>query len=113
MASETRAIHGETVHGLDVDPETRCRHYHGPDDVIALRFRCCGRWHPCFDCHEACADHPAEVWAVAERDRRAVLCGVCGHQLTVDEYLACQSRCPACATSFNPGCGRHHHLYFA
>ena len=112
MPGETRAIHGETVYGLDVDPQTRCRHYHGPDDVIALRFKCCRRWYPCLECHLASADHPAEVWASTERLVRAVLCGVCGHQLTIDAYLTCESTCPACGADFNPGCARHYHLYF-
>jgi uncharacterized CHY-type Zn-finger protein len=109
---EPRVVHGEAVHGLDVDPFTRCRHYHGPSDVIALRFRCCNRWYPCFECHAACAGHPAEVWPAAERQARAVLCGACGYQLTIAEYLACRSTCPACGAGFNPGCARHRHLYF-
>jgi uncharacterized CHY-type Zn-finger protein len=112
MPGETRAIHGESVHGLDVDAETRCRHYHGPLDVIALRFRCCGHWYPCFECHAACADHAAEVWPVAEHRQCAVFCGVCGHHLTVQAYLTCDSRCPACGAGFNPGCAKHRHLYF-
>ena len=112
MTGETRAIHGERVRGLDLDAETRCRHYHSVVDVIALRFRCCGEWYPCFECHAACADHPAAVWKADERHHHAVLCGVCGHRLTIAEYLGCESRCPACAASFNPGCARHRHLYF-
>jgi uncharacterized CHY-type Zn-finger protein len=40
------------------------------------------------------------------------LCGSCGHQLTVREYLACDSVCPHCRREFNPGCARHYHLYF-
>lgn len=49
---------------------------------------------------------------MSEQHARAVLCGVCGHQLTVIEYLDCGSTCPACGTAFNPGCARHRHLYF-
>ena len=109
---EPSIIHGQPVYGLDVDAWTRCRHYHGPTDVIALRFKCCGRWYPCFECHAACADHPATIWAAEEFDARAVLCGACGHLLTVAEYLQCDAVCPRCGTGFNPGCARHHHLYF-
>lgn len=110
--AESRVVHGVVVRGVDLDAQTRCGHYHTELDVIALRFRCCGQWYSCFECHEASADHPAEVWKADERQRHAVLCGVCGHQLTIAEYLACASRCPVCRTAFNPGCASHRHLYF-
>ena len=107
-----RCIHGVEVLGVDVDTETRCGHYAGPTDVIALKFKCCDAWYPCIDCHRAVADHAADVWPLSEREERAILCGVCGHQLTIVAYLACESRCPECAAKFNPGCAAHHHLYF-
>ena len=105
-------VHGVMVYGTTVDAQTRCGHWHGTTDIIAIRFHCCGRWFPCFDCHAEHADHPAVVWPRQEFDRVAILCGGCGHQLSVNNYLACGSRCPACAAHFNPGCARHHHLYF-
>ncbi len=108
----TRNIHGEEVFGVDIGPETRCKHWHGETDIIALRFKCCGRWYPCFDCHREIAGHPAEVWPKVEYDEIAVLCGGCGGKLTVSEYLACGSICPGCKAHFNPGCGKHYHLYF-
>jgi uncharacterized CHY-type Zn-finger protein len=40
------------------------------------------------------------------------LCGGCGHQLSVKEYLQCDSVCTKCRRAFNPGCARHYHLYF-
>jgi len=101
------------VHGLDVDPSTRCAHWHSALDIIAIKMRCCGAYYACRECHDALADHPAQVWAADERDTSAVLCGACGHELTVSEYLACESRCPLCAAPFNPGCHKHRHLYFA
>jgi uncharacterized CHY-type Zn-finger protein len=30
----------------------------------------------------------------------------------VHEYLSCNSVCLNCGSPFNPGCSRHHHLYF-
>ena len=105
-------IHGVDVHGVDVDPQTRCGHYHGANDVIALKFKCCDAWYPCIDCHRGVAGHAPEVWSLSERDERAVLCGVCGHALTVAAYLACASACPQCGAAFNPACAAHHHLYF-
>jgi len=107
-----RVVGGVTVHGLDVDGETRCRHYDGTRDVVAIRFRCCGRYHPCFRCHEAVADHDPSVWPAGSFDRRAVLCGACGTELRIADYLGVTA-CPECATGFNPGCRDHHDRYFA
>jgi uncharacterized CHY-type Zn-finger protein len=100
------------VRGLHLDPQTRCRHWRSPFDIVALKLRCCGVYYACRDCHDALADHPAVVWPRAEWDRAAVLCGACGTELTVHAYLACEDRCPACAAPFNPGCRLHRHLYF-
>ena len=105
-------IHGVDVLGVDVDADTRCGHYAGPTDVIALKFKCCNAWYSCIDCHRAVADHATVTWSVSERDERAILCGVCGHQLTITAYLGCESTCPNCGAGFNPGCAAHHHLYF-
>ena len=107
-----RVIHGERVVGVDLDPASRCAHWHGAWDVVALQFACCGRWYACRACHDACADHSAAVWPIADRDVRAVLCGACGHRLTIAEYLACEAACPECAAAFNPGCAGHYPLYF-
>lgn len=105
-------IHGQQVHGVDVDPQTRCKHYHGENDVIAIKFKCCNAWFPCYECHGEIADHAPAVWPVAEFDERAVLCGVCRRLLTISEYLDCDSICPSCRAGFNPGCSDHYHLYF-
>lgn len=103
---------GVRVAGVAVDANTRCRHYRGPHDVVAIRFKCCGVWYACIHCHSACADHNAAVWTFAERDQPAVFCGVCAATLRIAEYLACDSVCPRCGANFNPGCASHHHFYF-
>jgi uncharacterized CHY-type Zn-finger protein len=108
-----RLIHGEEAHGVEVDAETRCAHWHSPLDIIAIKFKCCGRWFPCFDCHSELADHAAAVWPADEFDERAILCGACGAKLTIEQYSNCESMCPACGAAFNPGCSKHRHLYFA
>ena len=108
-----RWIHGIAVQGIDVDGQTRCRHWRGVSDVVALKMKCCGIWTPCHACHAAVADHPAAVWPLAERHATAVLCGACGARLSIAEYLVARSRCPRCGVAFNPGCANHHHLYFA
>jgi uncharacterized CHY-type Zn-finger protein len=74
---------------------------------------CCGEYFACRDCHDALADHPAQVWPRDAFDQPAILCGVCGTQLSIAAYLACENRCPACGAGFNPGCAKHKHLYFA
>ena len=100
------------VYGVDVDPETRCAHYRSAVDIIAIKFKCCGRWYPCFECHAAVADHEPVVWPKTEADEKAVLCGVCGRQLSIREYVSCDPLCPSCGSEFNPGCRNHYHLYF-
>jgi uncharacterized CHY-type Zn-finger protein len=100
------------VHGVGVDAQTRCAHWHSALDIIAIRMWCCGEWYACRQCHDELADHAVEVWPAARWDEPAVLCGACGAQLSVRDYLACESQCPACAALFNPGCRTHHHLYF-
>lgn len=99
------------VYGKTVDDHTRCVHYRSATDVIAIRFRCCGRYYPCHLCHEESAGHPAERWPVAEQNEPAILCGVCRHELTIADYSV-TSGCPRCAALFNEGCRLHWHLYF-
>lgn len=95
-----------------IDEQTRCRHYHGPNDVIAIKFKCCGEYYCCYFCHEETADHPAVPWEPGERSEQAVLCGGCGAVLTIGAYLGCGSVCPACGIAFNPRCAVHYPLYF-
>jgi uncharacterized CHY-type Zn-finger protein len=108
-----REIHQENIKGVDIDEQTRCGHYNSELDIIAIKFKCCGEWYPCIECHSAVADHAVEVWSPDEFNERAVLCGSCGHRLTVNEYLSAGSVCPKCKSGFNPGCANHYQLYFA
>jgi uncharacterized CHY-type Zn-finger protein len=100
------------VRGVDVDAQTRCAHWYSAIDVIAIKMKCCGVYYACKDCHDALADHPAEVWPWSEWGQPAVLCGVCGTELSVRGYLDCGNVCPACGAGFNPGCRTHYHFYF-
>ncbi len=106
-------LHGEVIYGIDVDSQTRCDHYRTDLDIIAIKFKCCGFWFPCYECHSEIADHETKVWPRDERDTVAILCGACGYQLSITEYLGCASTCPGCLSKFNPGCSKHYHLYFA
>jgi len=101
-----------SVHGHTVDNETRCVHYQSQTDIIAIKFYCCQTYFPCYQCHDKQEKHPRQVWPKALFDQKAILCGVCKHELTIDEYLNCSSICPNCRSNFNPGCQLHYHLYF-
>lgn len=100
------------VRGVGVDAEGRCAHYGSALDVVSIRFRCCGRWYACHACHEALEGHERERWPPGELEERAVRCGACGRRLSIAAYLRASSRCPRCGAAFNPGCARHHPLYF-
>jgi uncharacterized CHY-type Zn-finger protein len=100
------------VNGINLDRQTRCQHYNGPTDIIAIKMKCCGLYYACKDCHLALADHQIIVWPKSEWDRKAVLCGSCWAELTIHEYFASGYICPACDSAFNPGCRNHYHFYF-
>ena len=102
-----------TVYGLELDFQTRCSHWNGLLDIIAIKMRCCATYYACRQCHDASEQHPVLVWPQDEWNESAVLCGACRQELTVNAYLACGSHCPRCGAGFNPGCQKHHHLYFA
>jgi uncharacterized CHY-type Zn-finger protein len=100
------------VHGLDLDAETRCAHYHTPLDIVAIRMKCCGIWYACRECHDALADHAIEVWPHGEWDEEAVVCGACKSEMTIRQYVECGNTCPSCNAPFNPGCQAHYRFYF-
>jgi uncharacterized CHY-type Zn-finger protein len=101
------------VRGIELDAQNRCAHYHTLLDIVAIRMKCCGVYYACKDCHEALADHAVEVWPEREWNEPAVLCGACGTEMTIRQYLESASLCPACGVAFNPHCRDHHRFYFA
>jgi len=108
----TSKIKGINIFGKPIDQQTRCVHWHSKLDVIAIKFKCCGNYYPCFSCHEETTDHKPKVWPKAEFDTKGILCGVCGTELTINEYMGSNNTCPNCQAAFNPGCSKHYHLYF-
>lgn len=104
--------YGIEVKGKVIDEETKCEHYQSERDRIAIKFKCCNTYYPCIHCHNEIVDHPAERWGKRERQQHAVLCGACGTELTIEEYIQANDQCPNCNALFNPGCHLHHHLYF-
>jgi len=103
---------GLKVRGIEVDAQTRCAHYRSAADIVAIKMRCCGVYYACKDCHVALAGHAIAAWPRREWDAQAVLCGACRREMTIREYLDCESRCPGCGAEFNPGCRKHWHSYF-
>ena len=95
-----------------MDAETRCAHFRSALDVIAIRMKCCGVYYACKDCHAALSGHAIEVWPHAEWGEHAVLCGACGYEMSIEQYMAAGSKCPACGAAFNPGCSKHYPFYF-
>jgi uncharacterized CHY-type Zn-finger protein len=89
-------IRGINVFGKTVDDQTRCVHWHSELDIIAIKFKCCDKYYPCFSCHEEEADHEHQVWPKEEFDQKAILCGVCGNELTITDYMASNNTCPTC-----------------
>lgn len=105
-------IRGINVFGKPVDNQTRCVHWHSELDIIAIKFKCCDKYYPCFSCHEEVADHDHQIWLIAELNQKAILCGVCGKELSIKDYMSSNNTCPHCSSGFNPGCSKHYHLYF-
>ena len=63
------------VRGVNLDAQTRCAHFHGSTDIIAIKMKCCGVYYACKDCHAALADHPSEIWPEGEWEEKAILLG--------------------------------------
>lgn len=106
MKTETK------LKGKLVDTFTRCSHYHSELDIIAIKFKCCDTYYPCFQCHEEEANHKHQIWDKSEFNELAILCGNCKQEMTVNQYLSSDAKCPFCEAAFNPKCQNHYHLYF-
>ncbi len=100
------------VKGNTIDEQTRCVHYHSVLDIIAIKFKCCNTYYPCYFCHEQAAGHKTEQWLETEFETAAILCGNCKSELTINQYKVCNDQCPMCKSAFNPKCANHNHLYF-
>lgn len=105
-------VHGLEVKGKLLDSQTRCQHYHKEEDIVAIKFKCCHTYYPCYQCHHETADHPITTWNEDECNEKAILCGNCGGELTINEYINHQSACLKCGAKFNSHCKNHSHLYF-
>ena len=100
------------VYGINLDSQTRCRHYHGDLDIVAIKFKCCQKYYACYFCHLELESHPSETWNLADFQVKVILCGQCGKELTWGQYTSFESSCFQCGAKFNPNCKKHWDLYF-
>ncbi len=105
-------INNIKVYGIDLDFQTRCKHYHEKRDIIAIQMKCCNKFYACSLCHDEIENHEIKPWNKNEFHIKAVLCGNCGELITIDEYINCKFICPNCGGLFNPNCKKHYNLYF-
>lgn len=99
------------VYGHIVDHQTRCKHYASEKDIIAIKFKCCDKYYPCYQCHNELESHPIVVWKKEEFNEWAILCGICQKEQSIHQYLD-TGRCTYCDSEFNEGCSKHYHIYF-
>ncbi len=100
------------MRGKVIDKQTRCSHYHSDLDIIAIKFKCCDIYYPCYSCHQEDQNHIPQRWQKNEFDTLAILCGVCKKELSIQQYLDCDATCIFCKSAFNPKCSTHYDLYF-
>ncbi|RLV91211.1 Helper of Tim protein 13 [Spathaspora sp. JA1] len=102
-----------TLQGQLTDKHTRCIHYHSKLDIIALKFKCCQIYYPCFKCHQELTNHKVSRYNSNDLATvKVILCGECFHELSFDEYKNNNMKCVYCHNNFNPGCSLHLDLYF-
>lgn len=108
----TLSTMAKTVFGPVVDEKTRCIHYHLDLDVIAIKFKCCEKYYPCYKCHEETELHQLTRWAKHDLDTvPVILCGECKAEWSFKQYSQ-QPWCLGCLAKFNPGCCNHYSIYF-
>jgi len=54
------------------DNETRCFHYHSYKDIIAIKFKCCNIYYPCYLCHLETQTHKILKWNKNEFKRMSL-----------------------------------------
>ncbi len=49
-------------------------------DIIAIKFKCCNKYYPCYKCHNEFEKHAIKRWSEPSFNEKAILCGVCKHE---------------------------------
>ncbi|SFL91388.1 Uncharacterized protein, contains Zn-finger domain of CHY type [Gracilibacillus orientalis] len=99
------------IFGFPIDSAGRCKHYYGENDIVSIKFTCCNRYFPCYKCHDESTDHERQLWQKEDFQEKAILCGNCFNELTIDAYIHYQ-QCDNCNATFNPNCAKHYSKYF-
>ena len=100
------------IHGNLVDNSTRCQHYNSTLDIIAIKFKCCNKYYACIHCHNEAETHSTQLWPQLEWNTKAIFCGECKIEISINNYFTSKYICPNCKSNFNPLCSNHNHLYF-
>jgi uncharacterized CHY-type Zn-finger protein len=100
------------INGTLVDNQTRCMHYNSALDIIAIKHACCKKYYACIQCHNESEAHEADIWKLKEQHTKAIFCGACKTEMSIENYLNCNNECPYCKSLFNPKCSNHYPLYF-
>ena len=95
------------IRGIDLDAAGRCKHYHKDVDIAALKSSQCDEYYACYQFHDSLEDHK---FVASNKDDSPVMCGVCRHLLTFDEYIS--GACLNCHPGFNSRCKLHYEIYF-
>lgn len=96
-------------HGLGLDAQSRCQHYHSQLDIASLKCSYCERYYACYHCHDTLENHTFK--ATLSSEPYPVMCGVCQTYLPFSAYK--RGSCPQCGSGFNPNCQLHDHIYFS
>ncbi|KAH3900132.1 Hot13p SCDLUD_003100 [Saccharomycodes ludwigii] len=101
------------ISGKLVDEKSRCIHWHGDLDIIALKFKCCpNTYYSCYTCHQELCNHKVEKYNRLDNKVNLIICGNCRKEFTFQEYVTSDYKCLNCKQKFNPGCKLHYDMYF-
>src|SRR5699024_1313648 len=101
----------KTVLGKFLDKETRCKHYAYEKDINVIKFDYCIRYYHCCKCHWESVDHALQKWQNEKFNTKAILCGVCRTEMTIETYMN-HNACPECGSVYNENCQLHYPIYF-
>ncbi|SQA00231.1 zinc finger protein [Staphylococcus aureus] len=99
------------VYGSLIDTETRCRIILPKKILLQLNLNVVINTIHAISAIMSLKKHAIKRWSEPSFNEKAILCGVCKHELTINEYMMVE-RCPNCQSRFNNRCKYHYHIYF-